>query len=200
MQYQPVRCCQQHLEKYKQVEQIAGQECAVQPHQQQLEQRMEMRTRFVPACQRKTQCRQSENAGQQHHHCRETIQHQHNRIGCRPVTQQIRKHTVVRRIGHIDQHDRHNKQHKSRCNADCSLQHTATLIIEQQQSCGDERQQNRRDNQMFLPILHYWLSLPSTWSVPVRPREASMTTRNRAVMAKPITIAVSTSACGNGSV
>ena len=34
---------------------------------------------------------------------------------------------------------------------------------------------------------------------PISPREASSTTRNSAVMAKPITMAVSTSACGMGS-
>ena len=42
-------------------------------------------------------------------------------------------------------------------------------------------------------------SFPSTWSVPVRPREASRTTRKSAVVAKLMTIAVSTSACGTGS-
>ena len=42
-------------------------------------------------------------------------------------------------------------------------------------------------------------SLPSTWSVPVRPREAISTTRKSAVVAKLMTMAVSTSACGTGS-
>ena len=42
-------------------------------------------------------------------------------------------------------------------------------------------------------------SRPSTWSVPVRPRDASSTTRNSAVVAKLMTMAVRTSACGSGS-
>jgi class 3 adenylate cyclase len=42
-------------------------------------------------------------------------------------------------------------------------------------------------------------SRPSTWSVPVKPRDASRTTRNSAVVAKLITMAVKTSACGSGS-
>ena len=42
-------------------------------------------------------------------------------------------------------------------------------------------------------------SLPSTWSVPVSPRETISTTRKSAVVAKLMTIAVSTSACGTGS-
>ncbi len=40
---------------------------------------------------------------------------------------------------------------------------------------------------------------PSTWSVPDMPRDASSTTRNSAVIAKPITMAVSVSAWGMGS-
>ena len=42
-------------------------------------------------------------------------------------------------------------------------------------------------------------SVPSTWSVPVRPREAIITTRKSAVVAKPMTMAVRTSAWGTGS-
>ena len=42
-------------------------------------------------------------------------------------------------------------------------------------------------------------SRPSTWSVPVSPRAASSTTSSSAVVAKLMTIAVSTSACGSGS-
>ena len=42
-------------------------------------------------------------------------------------------------------------------------------------------------------------SSPSTWSPPDRPRSASSTTRNSAVVAKPMTMAVSTSDCGSGS-
>ena len=52
VQHQPVGGGQQHLEEDEQVEQIAGQERAVQAHQQELEQRMEMRARAMPARER----------------------------------------------------------------------------------------------------------------------------------------------------
>ena len=75
----------------------------------------------------------------------------------------------------------------------------APIIHEQQDSPGRHRQQNGQDHQMLKESVHQ-SSFPSTWSVPVRPREASRTTRNSAVMAKPITMAVNTRACGTGSV
>ena len=49
MQRKPVRSRQEHLEENEQVEKVAGEERAVQSHQQELEQRMEMRAR---RCQR----------------------------------------------------------------------------------------------------------------------------------------------------
>src|SRR6185312_9859610 len=59
-----------------------------------------------------------------------------------------------------------------------------------------ERDQDRRDRER---AVHGVPSSPSTWSLPARPRDVSSTTRNKAVVAKPMTIAVSTSACGSGS-
>ena len=49
VQQQAVGRRQQHLEEDEQVEEVAGQEGAVQPHQQELEQAVEMRARAVPA-------------------------------------------------------------------------------------------------------------------------------------------------------
>src|SRR5690606_24555176 len=74
------------------------------------------------------------------------------------------------------------------------------LVDEQQDRGRDQRQQDRHDREMVGPPDRVHGSLPSTWSVPVSPREASSTTRNNAVIANPITIAVRTSACGTGSV
>src|SRR5690606_33146340 len=79
------------------------------------------------------------------------------------------------------------------------LRRAALLAAEQQHChCREQRQQDRREDQVIRPT-HASGSLPSTWSVPVRPRAANSTTRNSAVVAKLITIAVSTSACGKGS-
>src|SRR3546814_8322947 len=79
-----------------------------------------------------------------------------------------------------------------RSNAQRSLQ-PAALFIEQQHRRGhDERQHDRRDHQMVDPAAHGSRSSPSTWSVPVCPRDASSTTRSNAVVAKEMTMAVRT--------
>jgi hypothetical protein len=48
VQEQPIGGGKQDLEKYEEVEQIAGQECAIQTHQQKLEQRVEGGRDAVP--------------------------------------------------------------------------------------------------------------------------------------------------------
>ena len=79
------------------------------------------------------------------------------------------------------------------------LPRTAPLVEQKHQRSGDQRQNYGRDRQVIGHGVHGSRSRPSTWSVPVKPREASSTTRNRAVVAKLMTIAVRTSACGSGS-
>src|SRR5699024_11166803 len=80
-------------------------------------------------------------------------------------------------------------------------QSSGTLGIAQQQHAGPRHQGNgyRQNGQMCFQAGHESGSTPSTWSVPDRPRAASRTTRNSARVAKPMTMAVSTSACGRGS-
>src|SRR6185312_3131424 len=77
---------------------------------------------------------------------------------------------------------------------------TATLSAEgEHHRSGEHRQHHWCDHQMVGEAGHGSGSRPSTWSVPVKPRDASRTTRNSAVVAKLITMAVKTSACGSGS-
>jgi hypothetical protein len=72
------------------------------------------------------------------------------------------------------------------------------LAEHQHQRGGQQRQQDRRDDQLLMPS---FVTLPAIHVVGAgQPREASSTTRNSAVMAKLMTMAVSTSACGSGSV
>ena len=71
------------------------------------------------------------------------------------------------------------------------------IVIKQHQRAGDEGDQDRGDDQVLAHGCS--LSRPSTWSVPVNPREAISTTRNSAVVAKLMTMAVRTSAWGSGS-
>src|SRR5690606_1531976 len=69
----------------------------------------------------------------------------------------------------------------------------------QHDRAGGQRNDDGEDGKMMQQETQDSDSRPSTWSVPVRPREASRTTRNNAVVAKPMTMAVSASACGSGS-
>src|SRR6185312_4251050 len=89
--------------------------------------------------------------------------------------------------------------HQRHARGDAQRQRRAPALLahQQLQRGNEQRQQDRRDDQV---LAHGVPSSPSTWSLPVSPREVSSTTRNSAVVAKPITIAVSTSACGSGSV
>src|SRR5690606_3402746 len=95
------------------------------------------------------------------------------------------------------QRHRHPDEREARDQAQRHHDALPPLAGEQLQRGHQQGQQDRRDDQVRV---HGVPSPPSTWSLPLRPREVSSTTRNSAVVAKPITIAVSTSACGSGSV
>src|SRR3546814_237520 len=102
-------------------------------------------------------------------------------------------------VDQLKQQERNGEQCKARHNAQRSLQPAAPFIEQQHRRGHDERQHDRRDHQMVDPAAHGSRSSPSTWSVPVCPRDASSTTRSNAVVAKEMTMAVRTSACGRGS-
>src|SRR5690606_35608873 len=94
---------------------------------------------------------------------------------------------VQQGVGHADQGDQGAQ-------ADQGLQ-PITLLLEQQHARSrDQRQHDRRDDEMVLPVGHSPGSRPSMWSLPVMPRLVSSTTRNRAVRAKLMTMAVRTRA------
>ena len=67
MQNQAIGRGEQHFKEHEEIEQVAGQEGAVQAHQEQLEQRMIMRADAVPTCQRKGQRSQRQRSGQSQH-------------------------------------------------------------------------------------------------------------------------------------
>src|SRR3546814_690132 len=89
MQGQAVGCRQHDLEEDEQVEQVAGEEGAVQPHQQKLEQRMVVDAGAVPACQGKDERGDGKDARQHQHERRQLVQHENDAEGRWPVTQQI---------------------------------------------------------------------------------------------------------------
>src|SRR5690606_10810922 len=90
--------------------------------------------------------------------------------------------------------------------------HVVATLEQQQDRAGDQRQQDRRQDQ----VLHHARGLrspsaspsgagcpgsrPSTWSLRRSAWLRMATTTTTAVIAKAITIAVSISACGSGSV
>ena len=103
-------------------------------------------------------------------------------------------------IGSSQQGDRDADEREGRGDVDCGLDVAAPLAAKRSiDRAGQQRQQHGRDDQVVAQAAHGSGSRPSTWSVPVRPRDASSTTRNSAVVAKLMTIAVRTSACGSGS-
>ena len=80
-----------------------------------------------------------------------------------------------------------------------ALSAQAALVDDERDRARRERQHDRQASRDDPEGVIASGSLPSTWSVPVKPRAASSTTSSSAVVAKLITIAVSTSACGSGS-
>src|SRR5690606_7326581 len=100
---------------------------------------------------------------------------------------------------HACKRDGNRDQPQGRNGVDGHLELALALIEQQQDGRRDERQDDWRNDEMCFPVQQQF-SLPSTWSVRVNPREASSTTRKSAVIAKPMTMAVRTSACGTGSV
>src|SRR4051812_34265959 len=155
---------------------------------------MEMRAGAVPAREREPQRRDGERSGEQHHGGGQPVGDQHDAEGGRPAAEAIN----VRRgeVGARHEERRDAEKRERAGEAERGLRAMMPVIDEQERPRDGERQDDRRDDQV---LDHSAGSSPSTWSVPVSPRAASSTTRRSAVVAKAITIAVSTSACGSGS-
>ena len=139
---------------------------------------------------------------EQQHHGRQPVQHQHDPVGRGPVAQQIQGDDVApldrRSARAVDQRHGHAQLQQAGHKADGQLQLPPAFVVHQHDRPGEQRHQDRHDKHVDRQR-HGLRSFPSTWSVPVSPREAMMTTRNSAVVAKLMTMAVSTSAWGTGS-
>src|SRR5690606_4504343 len=98
------------------------------------------------------------------------------------------------------QRDRPRQLRPQRRGIQTEFQVVPGFVDGQQQGAAPERQQVRCDHQVRDPRQPPWsCSLPSTWSEPVIARAPIINTRYSAVVAKPMTMAVSTSAWGKGS-
>ena len=204
VQDQSVGCGQQHLEKDEQAEQIACQERAVEPHEQELQQWLVVHAHTLPARDRIGKRRQRERGRQHHQHRRQPVDDQNDAVRRRPRADRIDADSLVPDVRHGIGREIHEERGDDELDQDRNRRDrhapTALRFREQQQDRAREHgHDDRHHRQMLQPGAQASRSCPLTWSVPVKPREASSTTRNSAVVAKPITIAVSTSACGTGS-
>ena len=205
MQQQTVRGCQHDLEEHEQIEQVRRDEGTAEPHQLQLEQGVEVHPGLVPARRRKHQCGQCHHIGDQQHQGGEPIQRQRDAEGRRPVAGHVDRHGDgrARLVGPAQQHDHDHQTDRGGQDVHAQLQALALLAQEQHQRCRQHGQhdggQHQVRHQTLNPLAHSISCsvrecAPSTWSLPEAPRDASSTTRNSAVMAKPMTMAVSTRA------
>ncbi|WP_449424030.1 hypothetical protein [Rhodanobacter lindaniclasticus] len=114
---------------------------------------------MLPAAQRIRQQCQRQHAGEQHHQGREPVRHQHDAEVRRPVAD-----AVDRGLRALDGHHVHQRgagQHQHRARDDAQRQHRApALLADQQLQRGrQQRDQDRRDDQM---LAHGVPSSPST--------------------------------------
>src|SRR5690606_15720555 len=128
----------------------------------------------------------------------QAVQDQDNGKDGRPVAQSIDAGAAGRigvgAGGQDEKGDGDRQEQEGRHEADGGFQWPPLFADQHHQQSCEERDDDRRYDEVIEPAAHCFGSLPSTWSVPVKPRAASSTTRKSAVVAKPMTIAVSTSA------
>mmetsp|Transcript_28482 Transcript_28482/g.53388 ORF Transcript_28482/g.53388 Transcript_28482/m.53388 type:complete len:277 (-) Transcript_28482:5399-6229(-) len=116
MDHQTIGGDQQHFEENKQVKEVARQKRPHDPHQLELEQRMEMPPPVVPArANGIKQHKERQHRRQQNHHGRQPVAHQNDAKGGRPIAQLIEQDGAVRGLhsqpgGHSDQ--RQNASHR----------------------------------------------------------------------------------------
>ena len=190
---------QQDFEEDEQVEQVTGEEGAVEAEQLQLEQHVEVAALGIAAAYRVQQRKHRQKGRRQQHPRRQPVDHQHDAVGRGPVAELVDQLGAV--AGRLHQRNCQRNQRQRGDEADAALQ--AVLAQHQQHDAGDERQHHRQDGQMIKPVHacrpSSWCR-PSTWSLPSSARAFSASTMTKAVMPKLMTMAVSTSACGSGSV
>lgn len=193
VQQQRVGRDQQNLEEHEQVEQVAGEERPVDTQQLELEQRMEVATALVVATHRVEHREQRQHRCHHQHQRTEAVQYQHDAERRLPVTQGIDLNRAL--VGQRQQPEAQRHQQCGHADRQHALARHVQASGHQQQAAGQQRQKNGKDQRM----IHRCCSRPSTWSVLSSPTLRRASTTTNAVMAKPMTMAVSTSAWGSGS-
>src|SRR5690606_8308481 len=146
---------------------------------------------------------QGDHRGQHDHEIGKPIRDQDDAERSGPVPNQVsacgRLPSGSDANGLSDQHYRNDQVRDQSRERDGVFRDPSPLVEQQQQAAGHQGQQYGSDDQMVQPAARHGLSSPSTLSVPVKPCAAISTTSKSAVMAKEITMAVSTRAWGRGS-
>ncbi len=148
VQQQTIGGDQQHFEEYEQVEEVARQEGAIEAHQLELEQRVEMRTAAVVAATRVEQRHQRHPGGERQHQRRQPVQHEHDAERRLPVAEQVRLDVAAARLQ--QEHDRHRQQGRGGDDADARREHGRAAGEQQQQRAAHQRQHDRHDD----PVRH----------------------------------------------
>ncbi|OPZ05890.1 MAG: hypothetical protein BWZ09_00801 [Alphaproteobacteria bacterium ADurb.BinA305] len=181
VQHEPVGRRQHDLEEHEEVEQVVGQEGAVEPHQQELEERVEAHADAVPAPRREHQHGERDRRRQHQHQRGEAVGHQRDAEGRSPVGRQIHADAAgpVPAVGQHQQCDRHRPQQHAAREAEAELEPVALLVDRDHQRADDQRQQHGHDDQVVEPGQHRHSrgSSPSTWSLPESPRAPIIITR-----------------------
>ncbi len=157
MQEQGIGGDQQDLEEDEEVEQVAGQEGAVEPHQLELEQRMEMppEARVAPA--RRHHGGRAQHRGQQQHHGAQPVELEHDAKRRWPVPDVIDRDGAR---GCRADHARRDRQQQQR---DHRAQHALgpgpSRRRGHQQAAGKHRQQDGQEDRQMEAVGHWPVAL-----------------------------------------
>jgi hypothetical protein len=153
VQQQAVGGRQHHLEEHEEVEEVAGQEGAVEAHELQLQQRMEVHAGAVPARGGIDGGAEGDDAGERDHQGRKPVGHQHDAEGRAPVAGQVdadraRPTAGPGGIDPAQQRERGDEAQQSREHAQEGLGAAALLAHQQHQRGRQQRQQDRHRDQV----------------------------------------------------
>ncbi len=151
--------------------------------------------------------KQRQHRGHDEHQSREPVQHQNDTEWWLPVTKGIEAITTV--VGENKKDDRSNEHQHCGGNGERPPQGDGRVSHKSLQYAADQRNQYGSSQPVvhvlapscscFCTVLSCSGTRPLTWSSLLSARLRNDRTTTKAVMAKPITMAVSTSAWGRGS-
>jgi hypothetical protein len=156
---------QQDLEEDEKVEDVAGKESAVDAHQLELKQGVEMATAPVPALCRIDHDEHSQDRRQKDHQRRQPVEHQDDAERWRPVPQGIGPDPAV--VGEHEQSDGHGEQEDGGSDPEHTLEHNVVANRQHDERCNDGRQDDGDDDPVVQRRSSGVRDRPSTWSRPV---------------------------------